>query len=78
MKALNEHSINVPKEISIASYDDIDEASYTNPPLTSVHAPAKEMGSYGAMILKELIESKSILPLKIILPCHLVVRGTCQ
>ncbi len=78
MKALNEHSIHVPKDLSIASYDDIDEASYTNPPLTSVHAPAKEMGGYGAMILKELIESKSNLPIKVILPCHLVVRGTCQ
>jgi LacI family transcriptional regulator len=74
LRALNEHHIKIPEDISVVGYDDIDEASYTSPSLTTVHAPAYEMGQYAGMMLKGLLETKTHLPLKVILPCTLLER----
>lgn len=74
LRALHEHHLKVPEDISIISYDDIDEASYTNPSLTTIHTPAYELGEYAGMLLKGMLETKSRLPMKVVLPCTLLER----
>lgn len=76
MRALADHHIRVPRDISIIGFDDVHAASFLNPPLTSVFAPAFEMGQYGAHIIYYMKDMKT--PLKIILPCTLMERETCQ
>ncbi|MGM9536612.1 MAG: LacI family DNA-binding transcriptional regulator [Intestinibacter sp.] len=78
MRALKENNINVPEDISIIGFDDIDDASYTNPSLTTMHAPAFYMGQYGAMLLYTLLNEYDELPIKIILPCTLIKRESCK
>lgn len=78
MRALEEHHIHVPDDISIIGFDDINDASYTHPPLTSVYAPAYQMGEYSASILFSVLMQDNSLPMKIILPCTLIERESCK
>lgn len=78
VKALTEHGIAVPEDISVVGFDDISIASFTTPPLTTVHAPAYNMGNYGASILHHLIRKHLGTALKIKLPCTLTIRDSCR
>lgn len=76
MRAIKEKGLQIPKDISIIGFDDIEDAKYCDPPLTSVHAPAKQLGQYGAMLLLDLIQKQIELPFQMLLPCHLVIRNS--
>ena len=51
-----ELGLDVPKDISVTGFDDIELARIAIPPLTTVHVPHREMGRKAAMALTELIE----------------------
>lgn len=76
MRAMQEHQIKIPEDISIIGFDDIPSASYTNPPLTTIFVPTFEMGQYGARIIYHFKEHQT--PMKILLPCTLIERESCQ
>lgn len=76
MKAVREKGLEVPKDISIIGFDNIDDCSYTIPPLTSIEAHAKQMGEYAAMMLSNLIEARMPIPFRMVLPCSLVKRNS--
>lgn len=79
LRALQEHNIQVPKDISIIGFDDIKAASFTNPPLTTIYAPATMMGEYGASIVYHILSQyPSPAPMKMTLPCTLIERESCQ
>ena len=79
LRALQEHNIKVPEDISIIGFDDIKAASFTNPPLTTVYAPATLMGEYGANAVYHILSKyTSPSPMKIILPCFLIERESCS
>ncbi|XCP83700.1 LacI family DNA-binding transcriptional regulator [Roseburia hominis] len=78
LKALNENGYSVPDDVSVVGFDDISMAQFTTPPLTTVHAPAYNMGRYGATILHRIIKEQLGTALKIQLPCELVRRGSCK
>lgn len=78
LRALQEAKIEVPKQVSLIGFDDISASAYTNPPLTTVHAPALEMGEYAAQLVASKLLCNTKIPMKIYLPCHLVKRETCQ
>ena len=44
MRALNEHGIRVPDDVSIIGFDDLSLGAFSNPPLTTVHVPKHEVG----------------------------------
>ena len=67
--------VQVPKEISITGFDDLDLAANIDPPLTTIHVPAVEMGRHAAEYLLARLE-KSPAPEKTELPATLVVRET--
>jgi len=56
MRACFEMGLSVPGEISIVGFDDIPQAAYTCPALTTVRQPKLEMGRRGAELLFNLIE----------------------
>ena len=63
---------------SIISSDDIEEAQYTTPMLTTVHLPVQEMARYTLQILLDRMNGghKSILRMEI--ECTLVIRESCS
>lgn len=76
LRALNEAHIAVPDDISLVGFNDISAAAYTTPPLTTIHAPAFEMGSYAACFIHKEYDlyAKLKTPLHMTLPCSLVMR----
>ena len=44
MHGLIQHGVNVPKDMSVVSFNDNDFSAYMNPPLTTVHLPIREVG----------------------------------
>lgn len=50
--------LDVPGDVSITGFDDIELARYVWPPLTTVHVPHREMGRVAACALVDLIEKR--------------------
>jgi LacI family transcriptional regulator len=59
MKAINENNLNIPEDISIVGFDNIQESEYYQVPLTTVEFPNSEIGSLAAHILIQEIEKES-------------------
>jgi LacI family transcriptional regulator len=76
IKALDEAGLKVPKDVAIVGIDDIEMASYTNPPLTTVKIYTEQMGQTAVRILLERIGGREV-PLKVVLPPKLIVRSSC-
>lgn len=80
MRALYENGYKIPEDISVMGFDDINVASFSNPPLTTIHAPTEFMGEYAAHYMTLLSKDVSIefqTPVRLTLPCSLSIRQTC-
>lgn len=71
MKALAEHKIRVPEDVSVMGFDGIDMINYTEPALTSISQPFYELGSEAAVTMMYCIKEKKsnihkILPFQLI------------
>ena len=80
MRALYEHGYRIPEDVSVVGFDDISIASFSNPPLTTVHTPTEFMGEYAAhyiTLLNQDTEMKYHTPIRLTLPCSLVIRDSC-
>lgn len=77
MKALNEHRLRVPKDVSIVGINDKEDVRYLSPMLTAVNIPIEEMGAHAAKLLLDRIAGNHQLPVKMILPNKLIVRESC-
>jgi LacI family transcriptional regulator len=75
--AATEFGLDVPKNLAVVGYDDIELASYTNPPLTTIKQPKAEMGLATLNFLLDRIKDKQSVSQRALLPVSLVVRGSC-
>lgn len=73
MKGARELGLNLPADLSILGFDDIQIASYVIPELTTIRQPAYEMGQLGARLLFQLIENPS-KPAQMMLETSLIIR----
>jgi len=80
MKAIKQKKLLMPKEISIAGFDDMGFTAYLTPSLTTVLRPVEEMSKEGTQILLNKIErSKDIQKEGIVyLDTELVLRDSIQ
>lgn len=78
MKAIHEHGLAIPEDISLIGFDDIQMSGFTTPALTTLHAPAYEMGYYGAKILCQIMKQGTTCGMRIKLPCRLIERESCK
>ena len=77
MKALREHGLRIPRDVSLVGINDMETVRYLDPMLTTVHVPLEEMGRHAARLLIDQIEGGHRLPAKVILPAELVLRESC-
>lgn len=77
MKALSDRNLRVPEDVSIIGFDDVPEASYTTPSLTTVKQPLNEIGRVATRVLLDAIESTDFKPQQIVLPTQLIERESC-
>ncbi len=80
IRAFFEKGYRIPEDISIIGFDDISMASFIQPALTTVKTPAEFMGEYAAHYIHLMMMDQSTeynIPVKLILPCELVIRESC-
>jgi LacI family transcriptional regulator len=77
LEALREAGRRVPQDVALVGIDDIADAAHTDPPLTTVHWPKRELGMLAVQRLLERIERPDAVPVKTLVPCSLVVRDSC-
>lgn len=70
---LTRRRIAVPQQISVVGFDDMQQAAFANPSLTTVHLPLYEVGQTACERLIERIRGKGDRVAQV-LPTHLVVR----
>ncbi len=75
LKAAREAGLRVPGEVTVVGFDDIPQAAYLEPPLTTVRQPIVRMGALAVQLLVEQVE-RGAQPQRVVLPVELVVRGT--
>lgn len=77
IRALQVENISVPKQMSVMGFDDISKAADSEPPLTTMHIPRREMGRLAANALFAQIEDPATPPAVVKLRTDLVIRDSC-
>ncbi|MGD0461566.1 MAG: LacI family DNA-binding transcriptional regulator [Tepidisphaeraceae bacterium] len=73
MHHCSRRGIRIPSDVSIIGFDDMQQAAFVNPSLTSVHLPLYEAGALACERLIERIRGR-VDRVAEVLPTHLVVR----
>jgi DNA-binding LacI/PurR family transcriptional regulator len=76
LRAMRERGLRVPKDISLAGFDDIAFAAQLYPPLTTVDIHGQELGRRAARLLFRRIEDPTLDPTHEMLDTELVVRSS--
>jgi LacI family transcriptional regulator len=73
----HERGLDVPGDLAIVGFDDVDAATIVTPTLTTVRNPAYEAGSTAGDLLMSRLTRRYTGPGRtVVLPCALVERGT--
>ena len=78
IKAARDKGLQIPENISVVGFDDIEQASHTEPPLTTIRVYNEEMGERAAQKLIEVIGNKDKRPERIIIPTKLIARESAS
>ncbi len=76
IRKINELGLHCPQDVAVVGFDDIRQASYSVPALTTVRQPLYDLGKLACERLIELIHDK-VERVQEVLPIHLVVRESC-
>ncbi len=71
-----EAGLRCPEDISVVGFNDIPFLDKLRPPLTTVAVPHQEIGAEAARLLLDAITDESRPARSVLLPLHLVVRGS--
>jgi DNA-binding LacI/PurR family transcriptional regulator len=70
-------AVRIPEDLALAGMDDIQVAALVDPPLTTVHLPARELGERAMQLLRRLMSGQPASPAQEVLPTTLIVRQSC-
>ena len=77
MRAIQEKGLSIPEDISVIGFNDSEMSSYVTPALTTISAPAYDMGQHGANLIYAATNLNIATSLKAKIPCQLVKRESC-
>jgi LacI family transcriptional regulator len=78
IKAVHEAGLTVPGDVAVVGFDDIPLAAHTDPPLTTVHQPLRQMGETAARMLMAYFAGTPLPNTPNIIPTELIVRASTQ
>ena len=76
MRGVKQMGYAVPGDVSVMGMDDLPQAAFLDPPLTTMHIPMREIGSSGLDLLYDNLSGLPYLPRRVELACHLVERAS--
>ncbi|RCS22883.1 LacI family transcriptional regulator [Phyllobacterium salinisoli] len=75
MLGLQNAGYRVPRDVSVMGMDDLPQAAFYNPPLTSIHIPMRDIGATAVDLLLDSVDSLAAgRARRIELACHIVER----
>ncbi len=78
LAAIAEAGLLVPEDISVVGFDDIPEAAFFRPALTTIHTPAKEIAHESCHLLLQLMKGETPQSCSIFLPTQLILRQSTR
>ena len=72
--AANELGVDVPGEVAVVGFDDLDLARLTNPPLTTVRFDPEALGAAAFELLHARLQGRR--PKNVVLPSELIIRAS--
>ncbi|MFW5942001.1 MAG: LacI family DNA-binding transcriptional regulator [Chloroflexota bacterium] len=77
LRALHEAGREVPDDVALVGFDDLEAAALATPPLTTVRQPIRKTGVTAVETLLDVIENGTDPARRVILPTQLVIRHSC-
>ncbi len=77
LSAIRRRGFCVPRDVSVVGFDDIVQAAYVNPPLTTVAYPKRAIGEQAARLLIDLMQGKAVREHTAVLGVDLIERDSC-
>ncbi|HSJ57731.1 MAG TPA: LacI family DNA-binding transcriptional regulator [Anaerolineae bacterium] len=78
MEAARALGLRVPQDLSVVGFDNIPEAGYCDPGLTTVDQFVDRMGTVAAEMVIDLVQGEPLDSSLYTMPTELVIRGSCQ
>lgn len=75
-EAVRQRGLRVPDDMSIVGFDDLPEARWSSPPLTTVRQPLSEMGMLAARTVLRVSQGEQTESMRLELATQLVVRDS--
>ncbi|WP_017726469.1 LacI family DNA-binding transcriptional regulator [Halalkalibacterium ligniniphilum] len=75
--AIKHRGLRVPEDIAVVGFDDIEIASYYDPPLTTIRQPTYKIGRKAMNLLIELLGKKTLSQQQFVLDDDLIIRKSC-
>ncbi len=75
--AIRELGLQIPRDVALVGFDDLDWTTLVEPPITVVAQPVAELGRTVAERLLERLGGDDSPPREIRLTTRLVIRGSC-
>mgnify|MGYP003818306975 CR=1 FL=1 len=66
--------LSIPRDLSMIGWGDFNLSSYVEPPLTTVHVPNAELGAQAAKMLINLMETKDLVQVHVLMDATLTIR----
>ncbi len=74
MECLKKHGLQIPEQISVVGFDDIESDAFLDPPLTTVSVPKYEIGLEAMRLIREILNGRIRKNKKILVSVQLKVR----
>ncbi|QPC84705.1 LacI family DNA-binding transcriptional regulator [Phototrophicus methaneseepsis] len=78
LRALRERSLSVPQDLAMVGFDDLPGSAASDPPLSTVRQPIKQLGQAAVDLLQEVIAAEDLVVRKTVVPVELVVRASSK
>lgn len=77
MRALKKKGIRIPEQVGVLGYDDIEFARFTEPELTTIAQPKKQLAVACVECLLKMVRDKEQVPHQTLFAPYLVERNSC-
>jgi DNA-binding LacI/PurR family transcriptional regulator len=74
MMGVQKAGFTVPGDVSVMGMDDLPQAAFYNPPLSSIHVPMHDIGASALDLLLDAVSGNAMPARRIELACHIVER----
>jgi phosphoserine phosphatase RsbU/P len=76
LRALEKRKVAVPGQVALVGFDDVEEARFSSPPLSTIRQPLREQGAEAVRILFKRLQGGEP-EMRVVLPTSTILRRSC-